>query len=80
MSVQVSTYFDTMITSELEDVVGPDNLKTRHTDKLVHAVDFYWVPRLWVDRGRQPNLPDYVVYPESTRQVSKISRPQGRRL
>jgi alkyldihydroxyacetonephosphate synthase len=72
MSEQVSSYFNTMIASELEDVVGPKNLKTRHADKFVHSVDYYWVPRLWVDRGRQPNLPDYVIYPESTEQVSNI--------
>lgn len=74
MSETATSYYSVMVLSELEDVAGRDNVKTRHSDKLAHAVDYYWVPRCWVDRGREPILPDYVVYPESTAQVSKILR------
>jgi len=68
----MKTYFDRMILSELEDAVGEKNCSTREADKYVHAVDFYWVPRLWVDRGKMPAMPDYIVYPENTEQVSKV--------
>ncbi len=74
MSETATSYYSVMVLSELEDVAGRDNVKTRHSDKLAHAVDYYWVPRCWVDRGREPILPDDVVYPESTAQVSKILR------
>ena len=74
MSETVTSYYSVMILTELEDAAGRDNVKTRHSDRLAHAVDYYWVPRCWVDRGREPILPDYVVYPESTAQVSKILR------
>jgi hypothetical protein len=74
MSETATSYYSVMVLSELEDVAGRDNVKTRHSDKLAHAVDYYWVPRCWVDRGREPILPDYVVYPESTAQVSKLLR------
>ncbi len=70
----MKTYFDRMILSELEDAVGEKNCSTREADKYVHAVDFYWVPRLWVDRGKMPAMPDYIVYPENTEQVSKVLR------
>jgi len=66
------SYYDSMILSQLEDKVGKNNVKIKTIDKLAHAVDCYWVPRVWVDRGEKPILPDYVVYPETTEQVSQI--------
>lgn len=65
-------YFSRMILSELEDVVGAGNVRTGEVDRLVHAVDYYWVPRCWVDRGHKPLLADYIIYPTNTEQVSKI--------
>lgn len=65
-------YFDRMILSELEDAAGKANVSCREVDRLVHAVDFYWVPRYWVDRGRKPPMADYIIYPESAEQISKI--------
>jgi len=69
---QNDEYLTSMILSELEDVVGENNLKTKNVDRFAHAVDFYWVPRVWVDRGKNPILPECVVYPENVEQVSKI--------
>mgnify|MGYP000109065015 CR=1 FL=1 len=67
-------FFDAIILTELEDAVGKENVKTNFVDKLVHSVDFYWSPRCWVDRGKIPNLPQYIVYPTSTEAVSKVVR------
>lgn len=66
------SYYDSMILSELEDKVGKNNVKIKASVKLAHAVDDYWVPRMWVNRGVKPILPDYVVYPETTEQVRQI--------
>jgi len=67
-----ANYRDQMIISELEDVVGVENVSTMDVDKLSHSVDYYWIPRVWVDRGRRPKMPECVVYPNSTEEVSRI--------
>ncbi len=72
MSEKYIKFFDAMVLTELQDAVGRENVKTGFTDQLVHAVDYYWGPRCWVDRGKMPDLPQYVVYPTSTAQVSKV--------
>ncbi len=72
MAYNQQSYYKTMILSELEDKVGKNNLKQGKMDKLAHSVDFYWVPRVWVDRGKEPIYPDFVVYPETTSQVAEV--------
>ncbi|OQB24378.1 MAG: putative FAD-linked oxidoreductase [Firmicutes bacterium ADurb.Bin182] len=67
-------YRGRMIISELEDAVGIQNVRLLDVDKLPHSVDYYWIPRMWVDRGKKPVYPDCVVYPETTEQVSKVMR------
>lgn len=61
-----------MICSELEDVVGENNVSRRKSDLITHSTDYFWLPRLWVDRGKVPPLADIVVYPASAEEVSKI--------
>ena len=72
MSNREIGFFETMILTELEDAVGRDNVKTDFTSKLVHSIDFYWGPRVFADRGKLSDQPSFVVYPESTEQVSKV--------
>ena len=40
-----------MILGELRDAVGADHVITGEADRTIYAVDFYWVPRLLIDRG-----------------------------
>lgn len=61
-----------MIRSELEEVVGEPFISTRESDRLVYATDWFWVPQMWLDRGEQPALPDYIVHPASAEEVSAI--------
>ncbi len=66
------TYAREMVMSELEDIVGPENLTTRDVDKLAYAVDQYWIPRAWVERGCWPCAPDVIVRPGSVEEISAI--------
>ena len=61
-----------MIRSELEDIVGVNNVDTYSGDKLTYGVDYYWVSRMWVDKGRIPPEPDIIVRPKSAEEVSRI--------
>ena len=61
-----------MVQSELEDAVGPKNVSISNTDKLSYGVDYFWVSRMWVDKGRIPPQPDIVVRPVCAEEVSKV--------
>ena len=50
---------------ELESIIGADNIYIKPVDKLGYGVDYFWVPRMMVDRGRDVDLPDFVVKPET---------------
>ncbi|MDR1828314.1 MAG: FAD-binding oxidoreductase [Methylobacteriaceae bacterium] len=65
-------YMTQMILSELEDAVGRDNVSTRETDKIVTAVDLFWIPRMWADRGQYPATADVIVRPGTTEEVAKV--------
>lgn len=57
---------------ELEDAVGRDNVSVRTADKIVHSMDYFWLPRMYVDNGNLPPLADFIVYPGSAEEVSKV--------
>jgi alkyldihydroxyacetonephosphate synthase len=65
-------YPSVMLASELASIVGKDNVSTRGTDKLAYSCDYYWVPRLWIDRGRISSTPDVVVHAENKEQISLV--------
>ncbi len=56
----------------LEAIVGADRVSTRDTDRLVYSVDAYWLPQMWLDRGHRTPVPDVIVHPGSTAEVSAI--------
>ncbi len=68
----MNDYMLRQICFELEDAVGRENLSLRLSDKISHSVDNFWLPRMYADRGLVPPLPDIVVYPGSTEEVSKV--------
>ena len=43
-----------MILTELEDVVGVENVSTSKSDRAAYGVDYFWIGRMWVDRGEKP--------------------------
>ena len=65
-------FMSDMIRSELEDAVGQDNVSVSSGEKLAYGTDYFWVSRMWVDKGQTPPVPDYIVRPGSTEEVSKV--------
>ena len=60
------------IRSELEDIDVREHVSTKDADKMTYGVDYFWIPRMWADRGKCPPFADYIVWPESPEQISKI--------
>jgi len=61
-----------MILTELEDAVGRENCSTREIDKLTHGVDYYWLSRMWADRGKRMPEADIIVSPKDAQETSKV--------
>ncbi len=65
-------YLYDMIRTELTDIVGDDYVSTRYADKLGHSIDYYWIPEMWHDRGMETPKADFIVYPGSSAEVSRV--------
>jgi alkyldihydroxyacetonephosphate synthase len=63
-----------MIETELVGIVGRDYVLTDEADRIIYGVDHFWVPRLLIDRGQTPPLPDLVALPETVEQLAEIVR------
>ena len=61
-----------MIESELRDAVGYDNVSTSSDELLAYGTDYYWIARMWMDKGQTPPEGKFIVRPGSTEEVSKI--------
>ena len=61
-----------MIRTELEDIVGVENVSTKDSDRATYGVDYFWISRMWADRGETPPAADFVVRPGSAQEVSAI--------
>ena len=61
-----------MIRSELEDVVGRDNVSVTESDKISHSVDYFWLSRMWADRGLRMPEGDFIVAPKDAKEVSAV--------
>ena len=70
--MQVRSFMTDMILFELEDAVGKENVSTKQTELRVYSVDYFWLSRMWEDKGAVGPLPDVVVRPGSTEEVSKV--------
>ncbi len=69
-----SSYIRDMLLGELEDAVGAEWV-VHGPDALVpYSVDEFWVPRMWFDSGAIGPLPDVVVLPHTTDEVSAVLR------
>jgi len=65
-------FMDDMILTEIEDVVGVENVSTSESEKLAYGVDYFWIGRMWADRGQRPPSPDVIVRPDSAGEISKL--------
>ena len=70
--MRFNAFMGQMIQSELEDIVGEKNVSTGESEKLVYGVDYFWISRMWADKGRTPPMPDIIVRPESSKEISAI--------
>ena len=61
-----------MILFELSDIVGKEFISIKESDKIAYSVDYYWIPEMWHDRGMESSSPDFIVYPSSAEEISKI--------
>ena len=61
-----------MIESELRDAVGYDNVGTDPDELLSYGTDYYWIARMWMDKGQEPPKGRFLVRPGSTEDVSKV--------
>jgi len=72
LNQNLTSYQREMVLSELIDIVGGEDVTIDSADRFVYALDHYWIPEMWVDRGQEPILPDFVVHPETPEEVSRI--------
>lgn len=57
---------------QLEMIVGKDRLQTGQAELLGYGVDYFWVPRMLIDRGAPVPLPKMVALPESVEEVAAV--------
>lgn len=72
--MELRAFMPDMIRSELEDAVGTENVSVSVSERMTYGVDYFWVGRMWADRGRTPPMPDWIVRPGSAQEVSKVLR------
>ena len=70
--MELKAFMINMVQNELEDAVGTENVSVKSAEKLTYGVDYFWVARMWVDKGKEPPTPDFIVYPRSAEEVSKV--------
>lgn len=63
-----------MIQSELEDAVGVENVSCTKAEQTTYGVDYFWLSRMWADKGNTPPAAEFVVRPGSTEEVSKVMK------
>ena len=61
-----------MLQHELSGICGPEWVVTEEEDRQVYGVDHFWLPRLLVDRDAGLPVPDVVVLPGDTAQLSAV--------
>lgn len=72
MRFNPGSYMYDMILFELKEIVGDDNVSISEADKISYSIDFYWISQMWHYRGEKCPVPDYIVLPDTTEEVSKI--------
>ena len=70
----MNEFLFTQILTELEDAVGRENCSVKDIDKLTHSVDYFWLSRMWADRGRKMPQADFVVSPKDALETSKVMK------
>jgi len=66
------------IREELCDIVGNDAVITSKAELFPYCADYSWVSRAWLDSGKRPMLPDFLVTPGTVEEVSRILKAANR--
>ncbi len=74
MIAKKENYLLSMLHSELADAVGREYVSGNAADQLGHSIDYYWIPEMWHDRGRENPKPDFIVHPGSAEEVAKVMK------
>jgi alkyldihydroxyacetonephosphate synthase len=61
-----------LLATELSAIVGNQHVLTAEADRFIYGIDYFWLPRMLVDRGLTPPLPDIVVLPGTVEEVSEL--------
>ena len=73
--MELKAFMPGMILDELADAVGGyENVSMEMSDRATYGVDYFWIGRMWQDRGEVPPMPDWIVRPGATEEVSKIMK------
>lgn len=56
--MELKAFMPGMILDELADAVGGyENVSMEMSDRATYGVDYFWVGRMWQDRGEVPPCP-----------------------
>ena len=68
----MNEFLQDMILTELEDAVGRENCSMREIDRMTHGVDYFWLSRMWADRGLRMPEADVIVSPKDAEETSAV--------
>ncbi len=58
--------------ADLQKIVGEDGVSSKEVDRLATCRDFWPMASIWFMEGRYPSVPDVVVWPRNTKEVSAV--------
>ncbi len=61
-----------VLAADLEKIVGEEGVSVREIDRLANSRDFWPMASIWFMEGRYPAVPDVVVWPRNTEEVSAV--------
>lgn len=67
-----------VIKNEIMDIVGYDDVTVQEAERIAYSLDAYYVPQIWLDRGQTPPKPDWIVFPESVDEISRLLKLASR--
>lgn len=70
--MQIKSFMFDMIRFELEDAVGKENVSTNQSEIHTYSVDYFWLSRMWQDKGGDGPTPDIIVRPGTSEEVSRV--------
>jgi len=70
----ISPELQSVLVEELQKIVGKDCVSVQEIDRLATCRDFWPMTSIWFMEGRYPAVPDIIVWPHNTEEVSAIMK------